>query len=82
MLFRSGTYISLQILVPRVRLHADEVPEHARHDVVTKDDDLLPEELQPARVARHVDLWDFGLQARREGGEQRLAGQDRVHGQV
>ena len=71
---RGGTYISLQIFVPRVRLHADEVPEHARHHVVAKDDDLLPEELQPARVAHHVDLWDLGLQARGEGGEQWLAG--------
>jgi hypothetical protein len=77
-----STHITLQIFVPRVRFHADEVAEHARHDVVAKDDDLLPEELQPARVARQVDLGDFGPQAGREGGEQRLAGQDRVDGQV
>jgi hypothetical protein len=53
------TYISLQIFVPRVRFHADEVPEHARHHIIAEDDDFLPEELQPAGVARQVDLWDF-----------------------
>ena len=79
---KHGTYITLQIFVPRVRLHADEVPEHARHHVLAEDDDLLLKELEPARVARQVHLGDFGLQARCEGGEQRLARQDRVHGQV
>lgn len=53
------THISLQILVPRVRFHANEVSEHARHHVIAENDDLLPEELQPAGVAREVDLWDF-----------------------
>ena len=53
------THISLQILVPRVRFHADEVSEHARHHVIAENDDLLPEELQPTGVARQVDLWDF-----------------------
>jgi hypothetical protein len=70
----TSTYISLQIFVPRVRFHADEVPEHARHDVIAKDDDLLPEEFQPAGVARQVDLGDFGPQAGGEGGEQGFAG--------
>lgn len=38
-----NTYISLQIFVPRVRLDADQVAEHARHEVVARDDDLLAE---------------------------------------
>lgn len=56
----SHTYISFQIIVSRVRFHADEVPEHARHDVVTEYDDFLAEEFETAGVARQVDLGDFG----------------------
>lgn len=64
------TYITLQIFVPRVALDADQVPEHARHDVVAKDDDLLPEEFQTARVARQVDIGDLGSQPGGERGEE------------
>jgi hypothetical protein len=54
------TYISFQILVSRVRFYAYEVPEHARHDVVTVYDDFLAEEFDTAGVARQVDIGDFG----------------------
>jgi hypothetical protein len=40
----ADTYISLQIIVSHVRFHADEVSEHAQHDILAEDDDLLPEE--------------------------------------
>ena len=46
-----NAHISLQILVPRVWLNADEIAEHAGHGVVAEDDDLLPEELKTAWVA-------------------------------
>jgi len=43
-----------------VRLHSPiEVLEHVRRQVVPEHDHLLPEELQPARVAREVYFWDF-----------------------
>ena len=48
---RMNAHISLQILVPRVWLNADEIAEHAGHGVVAEDDDLLPEELETAWVA-------------------------------
>jgi len=76
------TYITLQIFAPRVALDADQVPEHARHDVVAKDDDLLAEEFQTARVARQVDVGDLGPQPGGERGQERFARQDRVDGQV
>ena len=68
------TYISLQILVPRVRLHADEIAQHAGHDVVTENDDFLPEELETAWVARQMKLGNLRSQAARERGEQGLPG--------
>ncbi len=43
-MLESRTHISLQIIVSHVRSHADQVPEHTQHDVIGKDDDLLPEE--------------------------------------
>jgi len=54
------TYISFEIIVSRVRFHAHEVPEHARHDIIAKYDDFLAEEFETAGVARQVDLGDFG----------------------
>jgi hypothetical protein len=54
-------HISLQIFVLRVWFHADEVAEHAGHDVVTKDDDLLREKFEAAGVARYVHFGNFGL---------------------
>jgi len=68
-----ATYISFQIIVSRVRFHADEVPEHARHDIIAEDGYFLAEEFETAGVARQVYLWDFGAQAGREGGEERFA---------
>ena len=60
MKWNSHTYISFQILVSRVWFHADEVPEHARHDIITEYDYFLAEEFETAGVARQVDLGDFG----------------------
>jgi hypothetical protein len=57
---RKNTYISFQILVSGVRFHADEVPEHARHDIFAEYDDFLAEEFETAGVARQVDLGDLG----------------------
>ncbi len=44
-MMESRTYILLQIIASHVRSHAEEVPEHTQHDVIAKDDDLLPEEI-------------------------------------
>ena len=57
---KKHTYISFQIIVSGVRFYADEVPEHARHDIITEYDDFVAEEFETAGVARQVDLGDFG----------------------
>jgi hypothetical protein len=51
-----ATYVTLQLLVPNIRLHAHQVSQHASHDILSHDDNLLTKTLDATGVRRKVDL--------------------------
>ena len=53
---RTLTHVSLELLAANIWLYAHEVAQHPRHRIITKDDDLLVEELDATWVACHVDM--------------------------
>ena len=67
-------HIFLQIRVLDSCFDPDQIPEHSRHHILSKDDNFLMEEFDATWIGTEMDLGDFGTQTRGEGRGNRWSG--------
>jgi hypothetical protein len=68
-----GSYVSLQIIISGLRLHAYDIPQHPRHHILSEDDNLLVKELDSAGICPKMHVRNFVFQTRHDGREKGTA---------
>lgn len=73
---KKDTNISLQIILPNIRLNPHKIPQHPSHKILPKHHHLLLTNPHPTRVAPKVNFRHLLFQSVGEGGEKRTPGEE------